>query len=57
MKLVQIAGWLGSGKTTLVIALAKALGRDGLKVAIVVNEIGAVPVPYPSTERSSKSTA
>jgi len=44
MKLVQIAGWLGSGKTTLVIALAKALGRDGLKVAIVVNEIGAVPV-------------
>lgn len=44
MKLVQIAGWLGSGKTTLVIALAKALGGHGLKVAIVVNEIGAVPV-------------
>ena len=44
MKLVQIAGYLGSGKTTLVIALSKGLSRSGLKVAILVNEIGEIPV-------------
>ncbi len=44
MKLVQVAGWLGSGKTTLVIALGKGLAKNGKKVAIVVNEIGAIPV-------------
>jgi len=44
MKLVQVAGWLGSGKTTLVIALGKGLSKNGKKVAIVVNEIGAIPV-------------
>lgn len=44
MKIVQIAGWLGSGKTTLVVALGKGLSKNGKKVAIVVNEIGAIPV-------------
>jgi len=44
MRLVQVAGWLGSGKTTLIIALSKALSRKGVKVAILVNEIGAIPV-------------
>jgi G3E family GTPase len=44
MRLVQVAGWLGSGKTTLIIALAKRLSRKGVKVAILVNEIGAIPV-------------
>jgi G3E family GTPase len=44
MRLVQVAGWLGSGKTTLIIALAKGLSRKGVKVAILVNEIGAIPV-------------
>lgn len=44
MKLVQVAGWLGSGKTTLVIALGKGLSKNGKKVAIVVNETGAIPV-------------
>ena len=44
MKLVQVAGWLGSGKTTLVVALGKGLSKIGKKVAIVVNEIGAIPV-------------
>jgi G3E family GTPase len=43
MKLVQVAGWLGSGKTTLVVALGKGLSKNW-KVAIVVNEIGAIPV-------------
>lgn len=44
MKLVQIAGWLGSGKTTLIIALGKGLSEKGVRVAILVNEIGAIPV-------------
>lgn len=44
MKLVQVAGWLGSGKTTLIIALSKALSGMGSRVAILVNEIGAIPV-------------
>lgn len=44
MRLVQIAGWLGSGKTTLIIALSKELSRRGVKVAILVNEVGAIPV-------------
>ena len=44
MRLVQVAGWLGSGKTTLIIALAKGLSRKGVKVAILVNEVGAIPV-------------
>lgn len=44
MKFVQVAGWLGSGKTTLIIALSKALSAKGSRVAILVNEIGAIPV-------------
>jgi len=44
MRLVQIAGWLGSGKTTLIIALSKELSQRGVKVAILVNEVGAIPV-------------
>ena len=44
MRLVQVAGWLGSGKTTLIIALAKGLSDRGKTIAILVNEIGAVPV-------------
>ncbi len=44
MKLVQVAGWLGSGKTTLIIALSRALSAKGSRVAILVNEIGAIPV-------------
>jgi len=44
MRLVQVAGWLGSGKTTMIIALSKEFSRKGIKVAILVNEIGAIPV-------------
>jgi len=44
MKLVQIAGYLGSGKTTLVIALSKGLSEGGNKVAILVNDVGEVSV-------------
>ncbi|MGE5809166.1 MAG: CobW family GTP-binding protein [Nitrospirota bacterium] len=44
MKVVQIAGYLGSGKTTLIIALSKQIARDGTRVAILVNDVGVVPV-------------
>jgi G3E family GTPase len=44
MNLLLMAGFLGSGKTTLIIRLVKALGRRDLKVAILVNEIGQVGV-------------
>ncbi len=44
MKLVQIAGYLGSGKTTLILALGKGLSEEGKKVAILVNDVGEVSV-------------
>jgi G3E family GTPase len=44
MKIVLIAGYLGSGKTTLIIALSKQLAGKGTKIAILVNDVGAVPV-------------
>ncbi len=44
MKIVQVAGYLGSGKTTLIIALSKELAAAGGKTAILVNDVGAVPV-------------
>jgi G3E family GTPase len=44
VKLVQVAGYLGSGKTTLIIRLGKSLSDSGMRVAILVNEIGEIPV-------------
>lgn len=45
MKVVQISGFLGSGKTTAMIKIATALSnRHGKRVAIIVNEIGSAPV-------------
>jgi G3E family GTPase len=39
-----MAGFLGSGKTTLIIKLVETLSDRNLKVAILVNEIGQVGV-------------
>ena len=44
MKIVQIAGYLGSGKTTLIIALSRKVAGAGMKVAVLVNDIGSVPI-------------
>jgi G3E family GTPase len=44
MKIVLIAGYLGSGKTTLIIALSKKIAGEGMKIAILVNDVGVVPV-------------
>jgi len=45
MKLVVIAGFLGSGKTTVLLELAKVLHtQTGGKIAIVENEVGTVGI-------------
>lgn len=44
MKLLLVSGFLGSGKTTLVLAVARTLVDDGASVAIVENEIGEIGI-------------
>ncbi len=44
MHLVLITGFLGSGKTTLVIKLARAVAEQGYQSAILVNEIGQIGI-------------
>ena len=53
MKITQIAGFLGCGKTTLLLKLSRELAGDGeRKVALVVNEIGEIPVDGKIIEES-----
>lgn len=42
--LVLISGFLGSGKTTLITHLARCCAEKGLRVAILVNEIGEIGI-------------
>ena len=44
MMICQLAGFLGSGKTTLMVRLGTELAKAGKKVAIIVNEVGEVGV-------------
>lgn len=44
MKILVIGGFLGSGKTTTVLRLGKELSEEGMKVAIIVNEIGEIGI-------------
>ena len=44
MKLLVIAGFLGSGKTTVLLDLARRMTDRGLSLAIVENEIGEIGV-------------
>jgi G3E family GTPase len=45
MKLIQFAGFLGSGKTTLILKLGKKLSVErGKKVNIIVNDFGEVDI-------------
>lgn len=44
MIVCQIVGFLGSVKTTLLVQLGSELGKEGKKVAIIVNEIGEIGV-------------
>ena len=53
MKIIQIAGFLGCGKTTLMLKLSRNLAAGGArKVALVVNEIGEIPVDGKVIEES-----
>ncbi len=53
MRIVQIAGFLGSGKTTLLLRVSRMLHEErGLKIAMVVNEIGEIPVDGKVMEES-----
>jgi G3E family GTPase len=53
MKITQVAGFLGCGKTTLMLRLSKDLAAGGeRKVALVVNEIGEIPVDGKVMEES-----
>ena len=44
MDVFVIGGFLGSGKTTMLLQLAKVFVDKGLKTAIIVNESGEVGV-------------
>ncbi len=44
MRLLLITGFLGSGKTTLIIKLAQAATERAKRVAVVVNEIGEIGI-------------
>ena len=44
MDLLTISGFLGSGKTTLIVKLARAATQKGLRTAILVNEIGEIGI-------------
>jgi G3E family GTPase len=53
MKITQVAGFLGCGKTTLMLMLSKEIAEGGKrKVALVVNEIGEIPVDGKIIEES-----
>jgi len=53
MKITQIAGFLGCGKTTFLLKLAREIAADGeRKIAMVVNEIGEIPVDGKVMEES-----
>lgn len=44
MQILLVAGFLGSGKTTFILKLARQLVDTGYKVAIVENEVGEVSI-------------
>ena len=53
MKITQIAGFLGCGKTTLLLKLSRIIAGEGeRKIALVVNEIGEIPVDGKVIEES-----
>ena len=53
MRVVQIAGFLGSGKTTALLLIASKLHDERSKnVALVVNELGEIPVDGKVVEES-----
>lgn len=50
MRCVAFTGFLGSGKTSAILAMAETLGARGERVAIIENERGAIGVDGPYLE-------
>ena len=50
MRCIAFTGFLGSGKTTAILATARALGERDEQIAIVENERGAIGVDGPYLE-------
>lgn len=44
MRIAQVTGFLGTGKTTFLSALAQELMSRGMKVALIVNDVGHINV-------------
>lgn len=44
MRIIVLGGFLGSGKTTILMKIARAFVRSGKKVAVLVNDIGTIGV-------------
>jgi G3E family GTPase len=44
VRLLLVAGFLGSGKTTLIVSLARRAAEAGLRIAVIVNEVGEVGI-------------
>jgi len=44
MRLLLFAGFLGSGKTTLIISIARQATKAGRRLCVIVNEIGEVGI-------------
>ncbi|OVE82170.1 hypothetical protein BVY04_01935 [bacterium M21] len=44
MRIVIVTGFLGSGKTTVLLSFAKHLAECGQRIAIIENEVGAVGI-------------
>lgn len=51
MRLIVLTGFLGSGKTTALLSLARELQAGGSRVAMVVNEIGDIGIDDRLLER------
>jgi len=57
MKTVGIIGYKGSGKTSLVIGLARVLAKRGHRVATVKHTAGALDLPRADTHQHGQSVA
>jgi G3E family GTPase len=44
VRLLLIAGFLGSGKTTLILSLARRIAASGQRICVLVNEVGEVGI-------------
>lgn len=51
MRVLLIGGFLGSGKTTMVLKLIDRLAADGKKIALIINELGEVGIDDATLEK------